>query len=206
MKKIISLLIIFSLFCFLDVDAATNVNVGESSTLFNNSSCKITECNSSNSNLEIELDTNQNVCKGKGITVGEATVTIKCEGGQQQNIDVKVVEKTANSGEANTSNDDLYKNVKDKQIECSSFADLMKDINGIFDVVKILIPVIIVVMSTYDFIRAIAGKVEGDTKKAFQKFVKRLVFAIILFFLPSLLNFFLGLIDPSYSTCVNIGN
>ena len=47
-------------------------------------------------------------------------------------------------------------------------------------------------------------EVEGDTKKAFMKFIKRLVFAIIFFFLPTILNFFLGLIDPSYSTCVDL--
>ena len=48
------------------------------------------------------------------------------------------------------------------------------------------------------------GKVEGDMKVAFQHLVKRIIFAVILFFLPVLIDYFLGLVDPGYNTCINV--
>ena len=101
--------------------------------------------------------------------------------------------------------DTNYNNVTNsQQLKCSSLGSLMKDIQGIFNVFKIAVPIIVVFASTYDFIKAVATKVEGETKTAFQRLLKRLLFAMVLFFIPNLINFFLGLIDPSYSSCVNI--
>ena len=87
--------------------------------------------------------------------------------------------------------------------QCSALGNILKDLQGVFAAAKILVPILVVVMSAYDFIKAITGKVDGEIKTAFTKFTKRLIFAVIFFFLPSILNFFLGLIDPTYSTCIN---
>ena len=86
---------------------------------------------------------------------------------------------------------------------CSPLGRLKDDIQGAFNLCKIIIPIIVVVFSIYDFIKAMAGKVEGDMKKAFQKLVKRIIFAVIFFFVPDLLDYILGLVDPGYNTCIN---
>lgn len=86
---------------------------------------------------------------------------------------------------------------------CSPLGRLKDDIQGAFNLCKIIVPIVVVVFSIYDFIKAMAGKVEGDIKKAFQKLVKRIVFAVIFFFIPDLLDYILGLVDPGYNTCIN---
>lgn len=95
-----------------------------------------------------------------------------------------------------------YENIANAKIYCDSLDLLLQDIEGAFNIFKIVAPIFVVLMSTFDFIRAIVGKVDGDMKKAFVKLMKRFVFAIILFFLPIIINFFLGLWDPNYSTCI----
>lgn len=99
----------------------------------------------------------------------------------------------AKSNNENVSKDDI----------CSPLGALRKDLNGIFNIMKILAPILVVVMSAYDFVKALAGKADDEIKKVFKKFLKRLVFVMILFFLPTLLDFFLGLVDSGYSTCIN---
>lgn len=97
-----------------------------------------------------------------------------------------------------------YENVVNAEMYCDSLDLLLQDIEGAFNLFKVVAPIFVVVMSTYDFIKAITGKVDGDMKKAFTKLMKRFAFAIILFFLPIILNFCLGLWDPNYSTCIAI--
>ena len=85
---------------------------------------------------------------------------------------------------------------------CSTLGMLKDDIREVFKIFKIVAPVLVIIFSIYDFIKAFTGKVEGETPKAFKRFLKRLVFAMILFFLPTLIDVALGIVDPGYSTCI----
>ena len=96
-----------------------------------------------------------------------------------------------------------YNEVIEGVADCSALGLLHKDLQGILNVIKWVAPILVVAMSVYDFIKAITGKVDGEAKKAFQKMLKRLIFAVILFFLPMILDYFLGLVDPSWETCLN---
>lgn len=103
----------------------------------------------------------------------------------------------------NTDYDDIYSKVdSDTPVNCGTLGLLRDDLQGIFKVFKIVAPIFVIIFSTYDFIKAITGKVEGEMKKAFTKLLKRLLFAVILFFLPNILDWFLGLISEDYSTCI----
>ena len=197
MKKIIlSAILFYGFFLFtLGVNADTSLKVGERKDIFSEENCQVVNCVSSSSALEVSY--NLDLCRGVGKEIGEATVTVTCSNQETREFKVNVLDP-------NRETQPMYENVADAQnVNCDSLGLLRKDLNGIFNVAKIVIPILIIVMSTYDFIRAITGKVEGDTKKAFQKFLKRLVFAVLFFFLPNILDFFLGLIDPSYTTCIN---
>lgn len=92
----------------------------------------------------------------------------------------------------------------DAATTCSPLRMLKEDIKAVFNVFKIIAPILVVVFSIYDFLKAMTGKVEGDMKVAFQHLVKRIIFAVILFFLPVLIDYFLGLVDPGYNTCINV--
>jgi len=201
MKKIINLcLILWACFLCVNVYADTNIKVGESDS-FKNASCKVTNCTSSSTNVTVSFDENE--CKYTGVSVGKSLVEVTCEGKTEtQKININVNAGNANSGNVNYDGT-LYDNVTNSGVNCSSLGLLRKDLQGIFKVFKIVAPILVIVLSIYDFIKAIAGKVDGETKKVFMKLLKRLAFAMILFFLPNILDFFLGLVDPAYSTCIN---
>lgn len=75
--------------------------------------------------------------------------------------------------------------------------------------VKILIPLIIIVMGTVDLTKAITSSKEDEIKTATNKLFKKLIAGIIIFFIPTLLSIFLGLIynfqtiESNYKTCLN---
>jgi len=77
-------------------------------------------------------------------------------------------------------------------------------LHGVVNVIKILVPIILIILGIVDFTQATFGSKEDDMKKATSKFIKRVVIAVVIFFIPSFLNILLsiansiwGNIDPS---------
>lgn len=87
-------------------------------------------------------------------------------------------------------------------LECESWGETLKDIQNIFDLCKILIPLLVIGLSTFDFIKAITGKDDKDIKKSFNRLLKRLALAVVFFFLPTLLNYLLDFVGTNSSVCV----
>lgn len=199
MKKVINILIVLLMFfCVKVVNADTNIGVGDTK-VFKNQSCVISQCVSNNSSVKVEFS--QNECKYSGVSAGKAKVTITCSDNQTKIINVNVTDaNNSNAGNVGTGNNSQ----NNGENVCSPLGKLKDDINGIFDAFKIVAPILVIAMSVFDFVKAVAGKVDEDLKKAFQKLLKRILFAAILFFLPVLLNWILGLVDPGYNTCINV--
>lgn len=70
----------------------------------------------------------------------------------------------------------------------------------IFDVMKYAGPILCLVFSVMDFIKATSGQDKDLLMKATKKTIIRVVLAMILFFVPGLINFLFGLIGW-YGTC-----
>ena len=81
--------------------------------------------------------------------------------------------------------------------DCKSFGALKTDIQNVFDFVKILVPLLVIGLSSFDFIKAITEKDDKDIKKAFSRLMKRLICAVILFFLPVLLELLMNMITDN---------
>lgn len=203
MKKIIKmLLIICVVFSIKTVNADTYMRVGETTNIFKNSSCKITSCSSTSDAVSLTFD--EASCSATGEKKGAAKIEITCDGEvEKKNININVLDANATINTGDNYDSTLYDNVVSAEVNCSTLGSLRGDLQGIFNVFKIVAPILVIAMSVYDFIKAFTGKVEGEMKKAFTKLVKRLIFAVILFFLPNILDFFLGLVDPGYTTCIN---
>lgn len=88
-------------------------------------------------------------------------------------------------------------------LDCTAWKDTLKDFQNLFDFCKILIPLLIIGLSMFDFIKAIVGKDDKDLKKAFNRLLKRLALAVVFFFLPMLINYFLEIIGTNSSVCVS---
>ena len=87
-------------------------------------------------------------------------------------------------------------------LSCDSWGELKQDIQNIFDFVKVLIPLLVIGLSSYDFIKAVTSKEAKDIKKAFTIFIKRFIYAVIFFFLPVILNFLLEIVGTNSKICV----
>lgn len=74
----------------------------------------------------------------------------------------------------------------------------------LFNIIKFLGPVLVLVMSIVDLVKLIAEqKTDEGANKLFKKTLKRLVYAAIIFALPSLFEYLLGLFGIiGFGTCV----
>ena len=82
-------------------------------------------------------------------------------------------------------------------------SDLKVDLQNLFNFLKILLPLLIIGLSIMDFIKAITGDKDRELKKTFKRFVKRLVLAVVFFFLPVLINLLLDIFMIDSSVCIN---
>lgn len=87
-------------------------------------------------------------------------------------------------------------------LNCKDLGALKDDLQNVFNLMKIVLPLLVIGLSVFDFIKAITGKDEKDVKKAFSKFVKRIVLAIVFFFLPILINALLDFFMIDSAVCV----
>lgn len=104
----------------------------------------------------------------------------------------------------NKNNQVGYMNVyaDDESTNCSSLGKFKDDLQSIFNVFKIVAPILTLVLSTYEFVTAITSKAAEGLQKSIKKFTTRLVLVVVLYFLPILLNLILNLAIPGAGTCV----
>ena len=77
-----------------------------------------------------------------------------------------------------------------------------QDLEGALNIIRIVAPLMVLGLSAYDFLAAIFDKDAELLKKANSRLLRRLALVAILFFLPTMINIVLGIIDSSYITCV----
>ena len=87
-------------------------------------------------------------------------------------------------------------------IQCDAWGDALQDLQNLFNLLKIVIPLLVIGLSSYDFIKAITSKEAKDVKKAYHTFLKRLILAVVFFFLPVLINLFLDMAGVNSTVCV----
>lgn len=83
-----------------------------------------------------------------------------------------------------------YKNCTQEYKECAdilgtSGVQLLKTVKNI---IFILVPIILLVLGSLDFAQAVFSQSEDGIKKAQQKFIKRLIIAVVIFLIPSILG------------------
>lgn len=122
-----------------------------------------------------------------------------------------VADSGTNGGGSSTDKyEDYIPNLDDPDdITCESifkdgddFNEFGQFLQDIFTAIKILAPALVIILSTIDYIKAIAASNQDAMKKANQRTVKRVVIGLIVFFLPFLLDLlfeFFGVYD--LTTC-----
>ena len=75
--------------------------------------------------------------------------------------------------------------------KCGIGTSIISMIYNVLKWIKYILPVLVIIFTMLDFIKAIAAQNDDDMKKAQGKFVKRLIVAALLFLLPLIINFVL---------------
>lgn len=78
---------------------------------------------------------------------------------------------------------------------CSDTKDIWKLVGKIIRIVLIVIPVIIVMLGTFDLGKAVMAGEDKEIKEAQKMFIKRLIYGVIIFFIPYLVSAVYGLFD-----------
>ena len=72
---------------------------------------------------------------------------------------------------------------------CPLGADVTKDLYGALKIFKIAAPLLVIGFTIFEFVKALAkGDITSELKKLSQRLLKRCIYAVILFFLPVLVN------------------
>lgn len=72
---------------------------------------------------------------------------------------------------------------------CYGFDFIVRIIkDGIFPIMQVVIPIVLVVLCTFDLGRAVIGSDDKENKKLFKRILRRLVFAILIFFIVTVIN------------------
>ncbi len=100
-----------------------------------------------------------------------------------------------------------YQLAGEKEENCESlFGNPKKDgtfanfLQQIFTIMGYAAPILCLALSTFDFVKAAASQDKDALNKAIKSTIKRLILAVILFFLPTLINFLFPLFGW-YGTC-----
>ena len=76
-------------------------------------------------------------------------------------------------------------------------------LNFIFKVLRYIAIILLIVLSTMDFVTAVAAQDDDSIKKAFNKAIKRLILCVVIFVLPTLIEFILQFIHTkSIEICI----
>ena len=94
---------------------------------------------------------------------------------------------------------------KDEATGEESFTELGSFMQDLFTLIKIATPVIIIILTTIDYVKAIASSNADDMKKTNSRTIKRLIIGLIIFFLPFILDILFNLFGLYDLSRCNIG-
>jgi len=80
----------------------------------------------------------------------------------------------------------------------------LKFAKKIYDIIKILIPVLVIVLSIVDFLKVLLISDEKNYKASFSKLIKRIILGIVFFAVPALIALLLSLSGLSDSGILNV--
>ena len=78
---------------------------------------------------------------------------------------------------------------------CNFSSRLVAWIMKVVEWVRYIVPILLIILSIMDFMKAISSESDDEIRKAGARFVKRLIVAALIFVLPLLLEFLLGIFN-----------
>ena len=81
---------------------------------------------------------------------------------------------------------------------CGDAGFIIRIVVQLFKIVRVAVPIILIVMITIDLVKVVASPNADDKEKkeAFEKSIKRFLYAVLVFLLPTIINIILNKIEP----------
>ncbi|MCI5967730.1 MAG: hypothetical protein MRZ42_05115 [Tenericutes bacterium] len=96
------------------------------------------------------------------------------------------------------------KKIEDAGCEGLLGKDLLDDISQVLTWVRIAVPILVILLGSTDFARAVLSDDQQELKKATSRFAKRCIIAVAIFFIPSIIMYLLSFIDKIYDVSCDI--
>lgn len=92
--------------------------------------------------------------------------------------------------------DDIFNS---SEFDCESLIgeEMISFINKGMNIIKLIVPLLLIVFGVFDFVKAIFASNDDEIKKAQKSFIKRLIIAVIIFFSPILVNFIIDMTNEA---------
>lgn len=84
--------------------------------------------------------------------------------------------------------------------------DLYNTLQELFTMIKIATPALVVILSTIDYLGAIAKSDDNEIKKATNRTIRRVIIGLLIFFLPFLLDIIFDVFDLTDVSRCQIGS
>lgn len=129
-----------------------------------------------------------------------------CVSGEYQNLtqDEFLGYKQGNTQERGTAIEDLAAiKISGTIFSCEKLLgdEVLDVLEIIFLIIRIAAPIVLIVMTMLDFARAIAASGDDALQKSISKFIKRLIITVIIFLIPTFINFLMDITGISDGTC-----
>lgn len=87
---------------------------------------------------------------------------------------------------------------------CGGLLEVVTIIRKMFDIIRILIPIGLIMFGLIDLGKAVIASKEDEMKKAQQTFMKRAIYALAVFLITTLVTFAMGLVGAEdWQDCWN---
>ena len=92
-----------------------------------------------------------------------------------------------------------------KKSDCDKIPETIAFIGGTYKLILIGVPILVVVFGIIDFAKAIISQKDDDMKKSMSNFIKRLVIACVIIFVPTIIFLILKLVNmPGWHQCIKV--
>ena len=132
--------------------------------------------------------------------IGKLKRSYDSQGNQVDNVHNQLSPVTPSIKDRNKKSSVNYKSFYDESIKyksCGGINRIPKFLptltTSLYKTIKFLVPLLLIVMGIKDFVQAMISKDENTMKEQQKKFIKRIIAAVVIFFLLSLVQFFIRL-------------
>lgn len=82
---------------------------------------------------------------------------------------------------------------------CGGLEPVINLIKGLFTLIKIIVPIILIIMGAIDLTKAVMASDDKEIKAATSKLIKRTIAAVAVFFIVTLVTVVMNLVSDSVS-------